>query len=96
MPQTRGKRIKTRQLFSKRAKDRGVHTLSYLLRKYEPGDRVLIKIDSSIHSGMPFRRFYGKVGEIVERRGRAYLVKVLNGRKEKIVIARPEHLQEVK
>ena len=70
--------------------------MSYLLKHYEPGARVMIKIDSSVHSGMPFRRFYGNVGEVVSRRGRAYLVKVMDGGKEKIVIARPEHLREIK
>ena len=95
MPQTRGKRIKTRSLLSKRTSERGVHTLSYLLKQYKPGSKVLIKIDPSVHSGMPFRRFYGKVGEVISKRGRAYLIKVMDGGKEKIVIAGPEHLRQV-
>ena len=95
LPQTSGKRIKTRKLLSKRASERGIRSPSYLLKQYEPGDKVLIKIDPSVHSGMPFRRFYGKVGEVVSKRGRAYLIKVKDGGKKKIVIAEPAHLRQV-
>jgi len=63
--------------------------------EYKEGDEVIIKIDPSVHDGMPFRRFHGKRGEIVEKRGRAFLVKILDGNKEKFVVARPEHLMLV-
>lgn len=95
MPQTSGRRIKTRTLLSKRAGEKGHRTLSYLLKEYNPGDKVVIKIDSSVHSGMPFRRFYGSHGEILSKRGRAYLIRVKDGGKEKVVIARPEHIRQV-
>jgi len=96
LPQTSGRRIKTRSLLSKRSREKGHHTLSYLLKQYNPGDKVVIKIDSSVHSGMPFRRFYGSHGEVLSRRGRAYLIRVKDGGKEKVVIAGPEHIRQVK
>ena len=96
MPQTSGRRIKNRSLLAKRAGEKGHRTLSYLLKEYNPGDRVVIKIDPSVHSGMPFRRFYGSYGEVLSRRGRAYLIRVKDGGKEKIVIAGPEHIRQVK
>lgn len=95
MPQTRGKRIKTRSLLSKRIREKGLRGLSRFLHEYKEGDEVVIKIDSSVHNGMPFRRFHGKRGNIVEKRGRAFIVKVLDGGKEKLVVARPEHLVPV-
>ena len=57
------------------------------------GERVVIDINPSIHKGMPHKRFHGKVGVVLERRGRAYVLKVGVGGKDKIVIARPEHLK---
>lgn len=41
---------------------------------------------------MPHRRYQGKVGKIIGKRGRAYLVSVTLGDKEKVIIVRPEHL----
>jgi len=96
MPQTRGKRIKTRDLLSKRVREKGLRGLSRLMYPYKEGDEVIIKIDPSVHKGMPFKRFHGKRGTIVEKRGRAFVVKVLDGDKEKLVIARPEHLMAVR
>ncbi len=62
------------------------------LREFKPGDRVVIKIDPSSHKGMPFPKFKGKVGEVRERRGEAYIVKIRVGGKTKEIISRPEHL----
>ena len=42
---------------------------------------------------MPFKRFHGKVGTIIEKRGRAYVILVRDGGKYKKVIARPEHIR---
>ena len=64
-----------------------------ILRTYQVGERVVIDINPSIHKGMPHKRFHGKVGVVLERRGRAYVLKVGVGGKDKIVIARPEHLK---
>jgi len=66
--------------------------LGRLLREYKAGDQVDIIIDSSIPKGQPHKRFHGKVGRIVEKRGRAYVVLVYNGNAEKQLIVRPEHL----
>lgn len=66
-----------------------------ILRVYQPGEKVVIDINPSIHKGMPHKRFHGKVGVVVEKRGRAYVLKVGVGGKDKIVIARPEHLRPI-
>lgn len=95
MPQTSGKRIKTRSLLRKKARERGVKPPSYLLQDYKTGEKVVLKYDSSVHKGMPHRRFYGKIGTVVGRRGRAYLIQVSDGGKTKTLIARPEHLKRL-
>ncbi len=87
-----GYRSKTRALLQKEYREKGKLGLSRLLRTYEPGDIVCVKIDPSMHKGMPHRRFQGKVGVIEGRRGRSYLVNLRIGDKEKNLIVRPEHI----
>jgi large subunit ribosomal protein L21e len=67
--------------------------LSKLLQEYQPGNRVVIKIDSSVHKGMPHKRFHGKIGTILNKRGRSYVVSVSQGEAVKEIIVRPEHLE---
>jgi large subunit ribosomal protein L21e len=66
--------------------------LGRLLREYAPGEKVNILIDSSTAKGQPHKRFHGKVGQVREKRGRAYVVMVKDGGLEKTLIVRPEHL----
>jgi large subunit ribosomal protein L21e len=42
---------------------------------------------------MPFKRFQGLSGKIIEKRGRAYLIEIKDGNKTKTVIANPEHMK---
>jgi large subunit ribosomal protein L21e len=44
---------------------------------------------------LPFRRFFGKTGTIIDKRGKCYIVKIKDGEKEKTVISRPEHLKAI-
>ncbi len=90
----RGFRHRTRMVFRKHIRERGaVPPLSLVLHEYKPGDKVHIVVNPSIHSGMPHRRYHGKTGVIVGRRGKAYLVSVSLGGKQKTLIIRPEHLR---
>jgi large subunit ribosomal protein L21e len=41
---------------------------------------------------MPHRRYQGKTGVVIGKRGRALIVKVNLGGKEKILFVRPEHV----
>ena len=66
--------------------------LGRILQEYNSGDKVVIKIDSSIHGGMPHSRYHGKVGIITEQRGRAYIVEMIEENKTRELIVRPEHL----
>ena len=93
MRKSKGFRSKTRSLLRKEPRESGKLGLSRLLRGYETGEKVRIKIDSSIHKGMPHRRYQGLIGTIMERRGRSYVVKVSLEGGEKMLIIRPEHLQ---
>ena len=90
---SKGYRRRTRSLLRKKPRERGKISLSKILREYNSGDRVLVKIEPSVHKGMPHRRFHGKIGIIKSKRGQAYVVDVTQGKTIKEIIIRSEHLE---
>jgi large subunit ribosomal protein L21e len=88
----KGYRRKTRYLLKRKSRERGKTGLSKVLREYEPEEKVVIKLDPSVHKGMPHRRFHGRIGVIAEKRGRSYVVNVTQGKAIKEIIVRPEHI----
>lgn len=96
MKKSKGYRVRTRSLFKKEPRERGRIRLSKLLYEHQPGSRVVIMIDSSVQKGMPHRRYHGKVGTILDRRGRSYIVSVTQGNAVREIIIRPEHLEPYK
>lgn len=93
MKGSKGFRSGTRRLLKKAPRERGKLRLSKLLHKYEPGNSVVVKIDSAFQKGMPHRRFHGKTGTVLSKRGRSYVVNVTQGNATKEIIVRPEHLE---
>jgi large subunit ribosomal protein L21e len=93
---SKGYRSGTRRLFKKEPREHGKLRLSKLLYEYQPGSQVVVKIDSSVHKGMPHRRYHGRVGTIVNKRGRSYVVNVSQGDAVREIIVRPEHLEPYK
>jgi large subunit ribosomal protein L21e len=93
MPKSKGYRSRTRSLLRRKPRERGKTGLSKILYNYKTGERIVVKIDPSVHKGMPHRRYHGKVGTIINKRGRAYLVSVSQGKSIKEIIVRPEHLE---
>jgi len=61
--------------------------------EYRAGDKVHIVIDPAIHKAMPHRRYHGKTGIVIGKRGRAYIVQIKVGSKIKTLFVRPEHLK---
>lgn len=93
MVKSKGFNNRTRKLFRKSSRDKGLKSLRYLLEPIEVGQRVDILLNSAIQSGRPHRRYNGKSGEVVEKRGQSYVIKVKIGNAVKTIIARPEHLR---
>ncbi|MFB0566976.1 MAG: 50S ribosomal protein L21e [Candidatus Bathyarchaeia archaeon] len=93
MRKSKGYRHKTRALLKRKPREKGKTGLSKILRKYTSGEKVVVKIDPSIHKGMPHRRYHGRIGVIAKKRGQAYIVNVTQGDAEKQIIVRPEHLE---
>ncbi len=96
MRKSKGYRSGTRRLLKREPRERGKTRLSKLLHEYPSGSNVVIKIDSSVQKGMPHRRYHGRVGTIVDKRGRSYVVSVTQGDAVKEIIVRPEHLEPFK
>ena len=89
-----GLRHRTRKVFRKRVREKGrVPPLSRILIDYKPGDRVYIIADPAIHKALPHRRYHGKVGVVVGKRGRAYIVQLRVGSKVKTLFLLPEHMR---
>ena len=74
MPRSKGYRRKSRSTLRKKARTRGLQPLGRLLHRYETGDKAVIKIDPSVHKGMPHHRYHGRVGVVSAQRGRAYVL----------------------
>lgn len=89
----RGKRAKTR---SKICCKGGKLTVNKLLRKFEKGSSVQVVIDSSLHSGMPFKNFHGCPGVVVGEQGKVFVVDVKQGAAKKRILAHAGHLQQAK
>jgi large subunit ribosomal protein L21e len=66
------------------------------LQQFEIGENVNVKINPSVHKGMPHPRFHGYTGKIEGTRGDSYLVGIRDGKKHKTLIVKPEHLGRVK
>jgi large subunit ribosomal protein L21e len=81
---------------TKEPREHGKLRLSKLLHEYQPGSHVVVRIDSSIHKGMPHKRYHGRVGTVLNKRGRSYVVSVSQGEAVKQIIVRPEHLEPYK
>ncbi len=88
----KGFRHKSRSILTRNPRERGKTTLAKILHDYGAGEKVIIKIDPSMHKGMPHRRFQGKVGVIIAKRGQSYVLHVPQGDATKEIIVRPEHL----
>ncbi|NOZ81777.1 MAG: 50S ribosomal protein L21e [Candidatus Micrarchaeota archaeon] len=89
---SKGRHRRTREKFRKSPRDK--FTVTRYLQKFEIGERVSIVIDPSSQS-KPFRRFYGRIGRVIGKRGRAYIVEIKDGDAIKQVITTPEHLKRV-
>jgi large subunit ribosomal protein L21e len=51
--------------------------------------------EPSSHKGMPYRRFRGRSGFVVGKRGKAYIVEIQDGNTAKKIISRAEHLKAI-
>ena len=92
MAKTHGTRRKSRYKLKKTVREKGLSPITRAIQEFVEGDIVNIDLDPGIQNGMPHPKFQGRTGKIVSQRGRAYIVKVMDGGLMKEVIILPEHL----
>lgn len=83
MPHSFGYRARTRDMFSRPFRQRGMIKMSTYLTTYKVGDYVDIKCNPAQVKGMPFKHYHGRTGVIYNITKRAVGVRVakqVNGR----------------
>jgi large subunit ribosomal protein L21e len=90
---SKGFRSRSRGTFTKEVRERGLPPLTRFLRKYEPGDSVVVVLEPSDPHGQPHPRYQGRVARVVEPVGRSYRITFLDGGKRKELLAAPIHLR---
>jgi large subunit ribosomal protein L21e len=91
-----GPKKKTRYKFKKALRRRGLAPVTTVIQKFEDGQKVHIVVDPSVQTGAPHRRFHGKTGTVIGKRGHAWMLEIKDGNATKTVIARPQHLKPQK
>ena len=90
----KGYRNKCRKKHRKNVRARGLGSIEKHLIDYKINDKVDIITDPSQHKrGMPHRRYHGRTGIIVGKRGRCYEIEVKLGKSKKLLIIGKEHLR---
>lgn len=90
---SKGRRKGTRNLLKVKARERP--PITRYLQEFKIGSKVVIKPNPSSHKGMPFKRFFGRTGTVINKKGKSYIIKIKDGKKEKDIISRPEHLKAI-
>jgi len=71
-------------------------TAGIFMQEFKPGDKIIINPLPSSQKGVPHLRMLGEGGEVVEKRGGSYIVKVKLGNATRRFAVRPEHLKRRK
>jgi large subunit ribosomal protein L21e len=87
-----GQRARTRRRLKQKIRREGI---TKFLKEFKKGQKVVIVQEPASHKGMPFPRFKGKIGKIINKRGKSYIVEILDGKRVKRIISRPEHLKAI-
>jgi len=97
MPAGHGVRARTRDLFARPFRKKGYAPLSTYLRTYKIGQYVDIKVNGSIHKGMPHKFYHGRTGVVWNVTKRAIGVEMNKEVRNKIIKkrihVRIEHVQ---
>ena len=78
----------------KSTRSRGKLQFSRYFQHLEKGDKVAVIKEISVQSNFP-DRYQGRTGEVEEKRGGAYIIKMKDNNKEKKFIIQPIHLRKI-
>lgn len=92
---SRGPRSKTRYKLKKEIRQKGNPSVSSIMKVFNVGDKVIVRVNPSVEKGRPSLRFHGLSGKITDKRGRCYIVELYEGNKKKEIISSALHLRIV-
>ena len=79
----------------KSIRTKGKLKLSRYFQEFKEGETVAVDKERSIEARFP-GRLQGRTGVIDSKRGRTYIVKMIEGSKEKKFLINPIHLKKIK
>ena len=80
---------------SKGFRNRGKVSLTKYFATFEPGSKVQLILEPSIHKGDYNTRFYGRPGTVQKKTGSCYVVEIKDGNKKKMILSHPIHLKRL-
>jgi len=83
-------------MFTKQVRTKGKIQTARYLQTFKEGDKVQLSAEPAVHKGVYFRRFHGKTGVILGKRGSCYEVCVKDINMKKTVIVHPVHLKRAR
>ncbi|MCC7574451.1 50S ribosomal protein L21e [Candidatus Woesearchaeota archaeon] len=90
-----GVRRSKSSLLSKKNRKKGKVSLKAYLAEFNVGDKVALGYEPAVFEGTYCPRFVGKSGVVLAKRGSCYEVKIMDFKKEKMLIVHPVHLRKV-
>jgi large subunit ribosomal protein L21e len=70
-------------------------TVNDYIKGFAVGDKVTIDQHAVFWGAMPHLRYKGRVGTILECRGKAYVIEIRDGGMRKKIISSPMHIRKV-
>ena len=92
---TGGSRRKTRYSFKKHFSQKGKVSIPKYLQEFKNDDKVVLKVEPSVHEGLFHGRFQGKQGVVIGKRGECYEVEIKDINKKKVLNVHPIHLKKM-
>ncbi len=100
MPHSFGYRARTRHMFARAFRQTGMTNMSTYLKTYKVGDYVDVKVNGSIHKGMPHKFYHGRTGVVYNVTKRSIGVRINKVVGNRIILKhvniRVEHVQPSK
>tara|TARA_Y100000310_G_scaffold159115_1_gene158583 strand:- start:5907 stop:6203 length:297 start_codon:yes stop_codon:yes gene_type:complete len=89
------KNRKTRNKFKQTLREKGKIPLSRYFETFEKGDKVNLKVNSTVQKGQFFRRFHGMTGTITGiQKGACFEVAIKDRSKAKLLYVHPIHMRK--
>ena len=89
-----GTRRKKSGVFTKSSRQKGKISHRAYLQSFAQGDKVILKLEPGVQRATYLPRFHGKAGIVKRKKGECYYVTIMDGNKQKEVIAHPIHLKK--